>query len=109
MARKSSRKRAADARGELPLLAVSVGVIFFTLQLLYLLLVADPTLGLTGLFTGLWLIGGLGFTIGVIAMIRESRWSLLLLAGPAFSFATFCLLAFLASFGDILTDVLAGG
>lgn len=109
MARKSSRKRTVTPHGELPLLAVSVGVIFFTLQLLYLLFVADLTLGLTGLFTALWLVGGVGFTIGVVAMIRQSRWSFLLLAGPAFSFATFCLLAFLAGFGDVLTFILAGG
>lgn len=101
-------RRKASPYSEIPLLAVSVGVIFFILQLLYLLFLADVTAELTGLFTALWLAGGIGFAVGVVAMIRESRWSLLLLAGPAFSFAAFCLLAFLTGFGDALTGVLTG-
>lgn len=108
MARKAPRKRRVAAHSEIPLLAVSVGVIFFILQLLYLMFVADITAELTGLFTALWVLGGLGFAMGVVAMIRESRWSLLLLAGPAVSFAIFCFLAFLTSFGDMFTSFLAG-
>lgn len=108
MAKKSARRRQSTKHAEIPLLAVTVGVIFFMLQILFLLFAVDMASGLTGLFTALWLAGGVSFAIGIVAMLRNSRWGTLLVAGPAVTFSLFCILALLSSFGTSVTELLAG-
>src|SRR5688572_17772446 len=106
-AKKSSRRRRASTYPELPLLAVSVGVVFFVLQLLFLFYAADAAGELLGVFAALWLVGGVVFALGVVAAVRESSWSLLLLSGPAFSFMGFIALTFLSGAGYAFIEFLA--
>ncbi|MEX1997341.1 MAG: hypothetical protein WEA04_01535 [Candidatus Andersenbacteria bacterium] len=102
--KKRARSQKSSKYQELPLLAVSVGVIFFILQLLFLLFVYNPAGPLLGIITALWVGGGIVFATGVVGAIRESRWSLLLLSAPAFAFGAFCVLSFLSGFGQLVAQ-----
>lgn len=109
MARKKTvRRRPSTKHAEIPLLAVSVGVIFFVVQLLFLMYVADTTTSLAGLFAALWLAGGVIFATGIVALVRDSRWAPLLVASPAVTFSLFCVIALLSGLGTSFTNLLAG-
>lgn len=99
MARKKRSPKATNSFDRWsPLLAITVGVIFFTLQLLYLM-VGTLSPELAGLLTALWAVSGVLLVIGVIMSAQGSKWGLLLITTPALTFALFCALSMLSTFG----------
>jgi hypothetical protein len=88
------------AHSKYSMLAMIAGILFFFIELS--LLLAASTYGLkdlTGLLTTLWLLGGLSFAIGVTMTARNAKSDVLLLSGPAISFAVFAVLVLFTGFG----------
>lgn len=100
---KHTRRQHKTPSLPIPLLGITVGVIYFSLPLLLLgVTPSEEVLRLVGLLIALWLVGGLLFIFGVVHAWQDSPWAPFLLAGPAIAFSFFCVLSLLSGFGTYI-------